>query len=325
MRRTEHKYGSWHQAAKIIAGCFLVSIVWCLTGCRGNSDKFKNKSAETVTTEKKEIFKLPEISISLNTPEGRSDYLIRHYWDNFDFNDTLSISNPEAAEQFFVDFIDISSRMSMPTAKEAIGIFMQRASQNKKIQIFFIDMLDKYLYDPNSPMRNEELYITVLEYLVTSPDARIEDKVRSEYRLKMALKNRPGNLATDFKFADKTGKIKKLSDIKNEYVLLYFNNPGCSGCRQVTGQILASAISKNPKLTILAVYPDRNLAEWEKAQHEIPDEWINGYSPNGEVLEKEFYDLKAIPTLYLLNKDRKVMLKDATWMQIETYLSLNLM
>ncbi|MGZ2609361.1 DUF5106 domain-containing protein [uncultured Bacteroides sp.] len=325
MRRTERKYGSWHQSAKIITGCFLVSIVWCLTGCRGNSDKSQNKSVETVVTKKKEIFKLPEIPISLNTPEGRSDYLIRHYWDNFDFNDSLSISNPEAAEQFFVDFIDISSRMSMPLAKEGITIFMQRSSQNQQVQNFFIDLLDKYLYDPNSPMRNEELYIPALKYLVTSPNARIEDKVRLEYRLKMALKNRPGDLATDFVFAEETGKVRRLSDVKNEYVLLYFNNPGCSGCRQVTSQIGASAFSKNPKLTILAVYPDTDLDEWKKAQHEIPEEWINGYSPNGVVMEKEMYDLKAIPTLYLLNKDRKVILKDANWAQIEMYLSMNVM
>lgn len=51
-------------------------------------------------------FKLPEIPVSINTPEARSDYLIRHYWDNFDFNDSLSISKPETAELFFVDFVD---------------------------------------------------------------------------------------------------------------------------------------------------------------------------------------------------------------------------
>lgn len=47
----------------------------------------------------------------------------------------------------------------LTTAREGITIFMQRASQNDKVLDFFIDLLDKYLYDPNSPMRNEELYI----------------------------------------------------------------------------------------------------------------------------------------------------------------------
>ncbi len=326
MKRIERKYKGWRLVfTQIIAGCFLISIAGCLSCCKGDSDKSQKKSAKITPTDTMVVFKLPEIPVSINTPEGRGDYLIRHYWDNFDFTDSLSIGNPEAAEQFFVDFVDIASQISIPTAREGITIFMQRSSQNDDVRNFFIDLLDKYLYDPNSPMRNEELYIPVLEYLAASPNARTEDKIRSEYRLKMALKNRPGNLATDFKFADGIGKIRKLSDVKNEYVLLYFNNPGCSGCREVTTQIAASAFSKNPKLTILAVYPDSDLAEWKKAQYEIPAGWINGYSPNGEVMEKELYDLKAIPTLYLFDKDRKVMLKDATWAQIEMYLSVNLM
>lgn len=125
---------------------------------------------------------------------------------------------------------------------------------------------------------------------------RIEDKVRSEYRLKMALRNQPGDVATDFVFAEETAKVRKLSDVKNKYVLLYFNNLGCSGCHEVTTQIAASAFSKSPKLTILAVYPDNDLAEWKKVQYETPGGWIDGYSPNGEVMEKELYDLKAIPT-----------------------------
>lgn len=35
---------------------------------------------------------------------------------------------------------------------------------------------------------------------------------------------------------------------------------------------------------------------------------------------KNLYDLKAIPTLYLLDKDKKVLLKDATVAQIDQYL-----
>lgn len=311
--------------AQAITSCILFSAVWCLTSCDSKSSKHKQKNVETIATSENMAFRLPEIPISLNSPEARKDYLIRHYWDNFNFNDTLSINNPETVEQFFVDFIDISSQMSMPTAKEGITIFMQLASQNLSIQNFFVDLLDKYLYDPNSPMRDEELYIPVLEYLIASPNARTEDKVRSEYRLKMALKNRPGTLATNFKFVDGAGKARWLSDVKNEYILLYFNNPGCTGCRQVTAQIEESAYSKNSQITILAVYPDSDLAEWKKAQYEIPKNWINGYSPSGEVMEKELYDLKAIPTLYLLDRDRKVVLKDATMGQIEMFLYLNLL
>ena len=231
MKQIEHKYSTEQKlVTKIITGCFFISFVWYLAGCDG---KPKQQNVETVTMNDDVAFKLPEIPVSLNTPEARGDYLIQHYWDNFDFTDSLFIASPEVVEQFFVDFVDISSRTSMSRAKEGINILMQRISQTPDIQNFFIDLLEKYLYDPNSPMRDEELYIPVLEYIVTSPDVRTEDKIRSEYRLKMALKNRAGALATNFKFVDGAGKVRWLSDMKNEYILLYFNNPGM--CRMPTG------------------------------------------------------------------------------------------
>ena len=53
----------------------------------------------------------------------------------------------------------------------------------------------------------------------------------------------------------------------------------------------------------------------------IPSGWINGYDKELTVLDRELYDLKAMPTLYLLDKDKKVLLKDAPVEQVEQYLA----
>ena len=48
--------------------------------------------------------------------------------------------------------------------------------------------------------------------------------------------------------------------------------------------------------------------------------WINSYESTVSLKNVEIYDLKAIPTLYLLDKDKKVVLKDVTFNQVENYL-----
>ena len=53
----------------------------------------------------------------------------------------------------------------------------------------------------------------------------------------------------------------------------------------------------------------------------IPSKWINGYDKELTVRNRELYDLKAMPTLYLLDKDKKVLLKDAPVEQVEQYLA----
>ena len=72
---------------------------------------------------------------------------------------------------------------------------------------------------------------------------------------------------------------------------------------------LTEAVKKK-KLTILAVYPDADLPLWKSASY--PSIMINGFDAGMMLLRKGLYDLKAIPTLYLLDKEKKVILKDTT-------------
>ena len=75
---------------------------------------------------------------------------------------------------------------------------------------------------------------------------------------------------------------------------------------------MLSELIKKKKLTILSLYPDEGLDEWRKHRNEFPAEWINGYDKSFTIKTKNLYDLKAIPTLYLLDANKKVLLKDAT-------------
>ena len=96
----------------------------------------------------------------------------------------------------------------------------------------FLDLFEKYLYDPNSPMRNETLYITVLRVAIGSPKTSEAEKTRMRYRLDLAQRNRPEMPATDFAYTLASGKTGTLYDIDAEYLILFFNNPGCHACQR---------------------------------------------------------------------------------------------
>ena len=56
--------------------------------------------------------------------------------------------------------------------------------------MYLTSLADKYLYDPNSPMRNEELYISVLDAMLKSPILDDTEKIRPKARRSLAQKNR---------------------------------------------------------------------------------------------------------------------------------------
>ena len=105
-------------------------------------------------------------------------------------------------------------------------------------------------------------------------------------------------------------------DIKARLLLLYFNNPECHACREMKDALEALGIVrekiKNGALKILSVYTDKDVRVWSEHLKEYPAAWIQGRDEGEWLYKHKVYDLSAIPTLYLLSKDKRVLLKDCT-------------
>lgn len=275
------------------------------------------QTQSNILSEGKERFTLPQIPDSIHIPQERADYLAIHYWDNLDFRDTVLTHKPEITEQAFADFIPVLSIASEVEVRQGINILLEKALNGSQIMFtYFIGLCEKYLHDPNSPLRNEELYIPCLQYIISSKRVGDADKERPKYQLEMALKNRPGTIAADFTYTLANDKTGKLSSLKADYTVLFFNNPDCQDCKRVKAYMGASSVFHS--VAVLAMYVDGDLPLWLKADY--PRFMINAYDAGQVIEKKKLYDLKAIPTLYLLDKEKRIILKDAPIDEIERWL-----
>ena len=295
----------------------IVLIHLLFTGCGGGQPKNEAKT-------EKPVFPAIEMPAMITEPQAMADFMTEHYWDRFNFTDTLFLSDSDVLEQAFVDYTVIIPYASGNLAGQSLKKLMQRAEADTAMYRFFIDKTEHYLWDPNSPYRNDELFIPVLESMLASDKIDDATRIRSEYRLELARKNRIGETAHDFTYTLASGQKGRMSQIRSEYLLLFFNNPGCSACAEIITHTndspVMNTLQQNKQLTILAIYPDEELTEWKNYLPSMPAGWINGYDPEVTIKNNDLYDLKAIPTLYLLDKDKKVVLKDADISVVEQYL-----
>lgn len=306
-------------------GIYLLFISAFLLSCNATPSSTVKKQEEQ--QDKSPVFKMVSIPSILATPEERAEYLVKNYWNNFDFSDTIYVDNEDVTEQVFVNYIDILPHTNYEIANASIKKTIEKASTEKKMVDYFFSLYEKYFYDANSPMRNDELFIPVLEGIIASPAYEEAEKIRPQNLLHLALKNRVGEKANDFTFTLKNGQKQSLYKQKAKYLLVYFYNPGCPACKETStkmkaSQVISSALS-DKTLKVLAVYPDEDLEEWKKYLNDIPENWISGYDQDVYLKNEEIYDLKAIPTLYFLDQDKKVIFKDANFEQIEAYLLQN--
>lgn len=235
-----------------------------------------------------------------------------HYWDDFAFADSLALTKVDSAALIK----NFCRYVMMLDSAEPMRELMNKASVSKQAMELFYSMAETVLYDPNSPMRNDELYIPVLESVIASPLFDRWEKIAPKHDLHLAMQNRIGQQANDFVYTLRSGAKSSLYGVKSDYTLVFINNPGCPMCGDVRRQLCASqlitSLVASGRLTVLAIYTDEDLAEWHKYYDEVPINWINGYDKGCLITQNETYDLKAIPALYLLNGEKIVLVKDST-------------
>lgn len=188
-------------------------------------------------------------------------------------------------------------------------------------------LVEKYLYDPNSPLRNAAAFAIIAGDLAQCPAIdSLQREIYSE-KAKICSLNKEGTKASDFSFVSPDGSVRNLYSVKAKYTLLVFSNPGCQMCEDIQKAIATSPklqkLQSDGTIAIVNIYPDEDEISWRKALKDYPREWICGIDQAQALRGDHLYDLRAIPSLYLLGSNKLVILRDAPlWMVLD---KINLM
>lgn len=268
---------------------------------------------------------LPEVPPTLTSHEARAEYIVAHFWDGMDFADTIRSRDRLFLEQNLVNFVSLFPYVDEAALRSPIYRLWERARGDSVAFGVLCDVVEHYLADPNSPMRNEEYYILFLEERLRLPGLSEEECVRPAYQLRTARKNRPGTRAADFAYTDREGTRRTLRGTRaGQLLLLLFYDPACGHCTDIleslrASKLLSESVGKK-ELTVLAVYTEGDRRLWHDTKADMPREWLVGIDES-HVVDRGLYDLPAMPIIYLLDGDRKVLLKDVSLENLESYLA----
>jgi len=285
-------------------------------------------------------FPAAEIPLMITEPAERMAWLGEHFWDRYTATDSL----------YYSDSVTVNG-VKMEDLEKQVGIFVtlleqgapeigERAMTNlytrmEAFQQTFAEanllpeltgLISRYLYDPNSPVRSEDLYLPFVQGLSNCQLITGLDRARYAREARLCALNRPGTRAADFRFVDTAGRSHTLYGIKAEMMLLVFGNPDCHACKELQAALeeseeLSGAIASG-ELKVVDIYIDEDIEAWKKHIPEYPTTWMNGYDPAFVIRTDLLYNVRALPSLYLLSADKTVLLKDATTEQFFAALGL---
>ena len=255
-----------------------------------------------------------------------ADYVLTHFWDGyFDssnhwLTDSLHMAGVDRKEMVgqISSYVAILENSPLEDARRSISGLMDKLEAYHDTDSLLYEkmtaMLSSCLYDPNSDLRDEDIYCPVAMRLASSPYTPDNMRGAYAYDASMCALNARGTKAEDFDFVDADGRPGSLYGIDTEYTALIFVNPGCHACGEVvtpfSSELVMGLISSG-RLTVLGMYIDEEVDKWLEGRDELPAHWLNAYDPSGIIRTDVTYSVRAIPSIYILDRDKTVMMKDA--------------
>lgn len=252
----------------------------------------------------------PDIPDSITGQQARASYMALHFWDKADFSDTIFLKEPKTILDYIFLLQFLPSEVATESLKTTFNMLPSHSS-NRQLMFFW---LDRYLHDSRSPFYDDNLYLTVLDVIMASAENEVYTK-ELQSLIALVQRNRVGCTAEDFSFVCKNGHAAQLFDIETPLLLLIFNSPDCSLCHSlenlISGNDTIQRLISNQQLKVLAICPIADYDSW--ISHEYPNNWICGYDKNMAVIEQQLYEIQRFPSIYLLDCDKNVILKESDY------------
>lgn len=266
------------------------------------------------------------------------DYYKKHYWDGITFMDDRIIRTP-----FFVPKVEKYFREVLSPAPDSIikasDYLLLRARTSPEMYKFLLNWLTDEYINPKY-MGQDAVFVHLFEqYHSKGVSSWLNEKQMATIsnRAYMLMSNLIGEQAADLEMVDSAGTSIPLYSVKAPYVVVCFWDPTCGHCREEVPRLdsLYHAKWEKEGVKIYGVLTDtKEHPKWREFINKYNlQSWINVYQTEGQkkIEEdakkpsyKQLYDVTQTPTLYLLDKDKRIIAKKLTWEQLDDVLQMKI-
>ena len=294
-----------------------------------------NKYPESMLSALLKSMKEPEVLHQ--RPINRQDtidnywYYKKHYWDGVAFNDARIIRTPffvPKVERFFrqVENQDADSLI------RAVDYYLLLSRTTPEMYKFLLNWFTDEYYQPKY-MGQDKVFVHLFEKYhskgVSNWLSEKQLKMISD-RAYMVMSNLVGVPASPLMMTDVSGKAAPLYTIDANFTVVAFWDPTCGHCQQELPRIdsIYKAKWKKEGVRIYAVLTDNSVKpQWEKfiTDHQLT-EWTHVYESDAQEKKvkdgnepsyRQLYDVIQTPTIYLLDKEKRIIAKKLTIEQLD--------
>ena len=273
-------------------------------------------------------------------PAFQYKYYKVHYFDNFDISDVRLLRTP-FYEQKVMTYIEKVVYQAPDTLIREVDMLIGKSRTDPQLFRYMLITLFNH-FAKSQIMGMDAVYIHIAEHYYI-PDAHWSDPEfisKLEERVEKSKPTLIGQTAEDFQMVNVSadhimaaadneelkknpyvGNFFNLFDIKSTFTILYFWEADCGHCKTGTPDLYeAYKRLKDKDVQVVAMHMlggEEGKVKWIDFvnEHGLYD-WINCWNPY-DFSYKNVYDVATTPSLYLLDKDKKIIAKKIDAEQVE--------
>jgi len=262
-------------------------------------------------------------------------YYKAHYWDNISLTDDRLIRTPILEPKLDYYYKNLVSPEPDSLNREIDHMLLYSRTNKEMFKFLLIYFTQKYI-NPEY-MGQDAVFVHLFEKYINAGQADFfSEKYRKfvDDRAYSVMANLIGQPAANLEMTDTSGKARSLYEIPSKFVLVCFWDPTCSHCKETIPRLdsIYRAKWKYEGVQIFSVMVDGGQDNWREfiRSHHLGD-WINVYQTtaqhdavvaSGRPDYRQLYDVYQTPVLYLLDKDKRIVAKKLTYLQLDEVIDL---
>ncbi|QJW91097.1 DUF5106 domain-containing protein [Spirosoma taeanense] len=273
----------------------------------------------------------PEVPPAPKVANGRPDsawvfnYFKSHFWDDFDFADERFVRTPILQRKIDRYLKELTVQSPDSLIKEA-DFMVRKAQAGKSKEILsYIIWYTTSQYEQPKVMGTDGLFVHMFEKYYATGIMPVSDSstIRNiGERVKSLKPTLVGKVLPTPAVSDTLRRAIPFQNIKADYTVVYFYDPHCGHCRESAPKLQKFVDTyKGKGVEVVAIAIDQTPEEWKKFIREFKlGKAINGYDYSYRTDYRRQYDVWTTPTIYMLDKNKKIIARKLPVEQIEDFM-----